>query len=67
MRTWTIEFDNMQRDFEYWLRCVLADDRVIVTVAGDPTATMIPYEDYERWQTLETRLKCQPDTTTPAT
>jgi len=46
MRTWTVEFDDVQADFEHWLRRVLNGDRIIVTVDGDPTAAIVPHEDY---------------------
>ena len=48
MITWQVEFDDVQADFELWMRRVLNGNRVIVTVDGDPTAALVPYEDYLR-------------------
>jgi len=48
MILWTAEFDDLQRDFELWMQRVLNGNRVIVTVDGDPTAALVPYEDYLR-------------------
>ena len=67
MSTWTAEFDDVQADFEHWMRRVLNGDRIIVTVGGEPTAAIVPYEDYERWLTPKARATWATDTTTLAT
>ena len=48
MIIWTAEFDDVQNYFELWMRRVLNGDRIIVTVGGEPTAAIVPYEDYMR-------------------
>jgi len=48
MIIWAAEFDDVQNYFELWMRRVLAGDRIIVTVGGEPTAAIVPYEDYMR-------------------
>ena len=67
MIIWTAEFDDVQNYFELWMRRVLAGDRIIVTVGGEPTAAIVPYEDYQRWLKLEARQTWATDTTTLAT
>ena len=58
MSTWTVEFDDVQADFEHWMRRVLNGDRIIVTVGGEPTAAIVPHEDYLRLLQLEERQPC---------
>lgn len=50
---WFVEAEDLDRDFETWWEKVESGVVIVITIAGEEVAAMVPYEMYERWMENE--------------